>query len=110
MPIYTHARRFQNVRVLDYTVIRAFKNAKIGARWWSSGQRARLLLWRSEFESRSSLQFISIKFVFDANENKQKEAGVGPYKKIMQKWRKNFSVLQICAVTIEFTLPEIFLQ
>ena len=50
-----------------------------GPCWWSSGQHARLLLWRSELESRWSLQFISVKFVFEKNENKQKEAGVGPF-------------------------------
>ena len=42
--------------------------------WWvSSGQRARLLLRQSEFESRWSLQFFC-KIEFKKNENKQKEA------------------------------------
>ena len=36
------------------------------------------LIRRSEFESR---WFISAKFVFEKNENKQKEAGVGPFFK-----------------------------
>ena len=48
-----------------------------GLWWWSSGQRARLLLRRSEFDSRWSLQFFC-KIVVEKNENKQKEAGVGP--------------------------------
>ena len=46
--------------------------------WWSSGQRARLLLRQSEFESRWGLQFFC-KIVIEKNENKQKEAGVGPF-------------------------------
>ena len=45
-----------------------------------SGQCARLLLRRSEFESRWSLQFFC-NIVFEKNENKQKEAGVGPLLK-----------------------------
>ena len=52
-----------------------------GQWWWSSGQRARLLLRRSEFESRWSLQFLFCK-LFEKNENKQtKMAGDGPFKK-----------------------------
>ena len=49
-----------------------------GQWWWSSGQHSRLLLWRSEFESRWSLQFLFCK-LFEKNENKQKEAGDGPF-------------------------------
>ena len=49
--------------------------------WWSSGQHARLLLRQSEFESRWSLQFFSVKFVLGKNENKQNEAQIGPFKK-----------------------------
>ena len=48
---------------------------------------------RSEFESRWNLQFF-FKFVFESNENKQKEAGNGPfYKKtiytsfLVRRWR-----------------------
>ena len=48
--------------------------------WWSSGQRARLLLRQSEFDSRCSLQFYC-KIVVEKNKNKQKEVGVGPFKK-----------------------------
>ena len=48
--------------------------------WWSSGQRARPLLWRSEFEYQWSLQFLFCK-LFEKNENKQKEAGDSPLKK-----------------------------
>ena len=61
-----------------------------GQWWWSSGQRARLLLWRSEFESRWSLQFLFCK-LFEQNENKKKEAGDGPFKKITTiLWNKVF--------------------
>ena len=56
------------------------KNKFWGQRWWSSGQRASLLLQRSEFESRWSLQFWFLK-LFEKNENKQKEAGDGSFKK-----------------------------
>ena len=56
------------------------KNIFPGPWWWSSGQRARLLLRRFKFESR-----FSVKFVCEKNENKQKEAGAAPlfYKKIL---------------------------
>ena len=51
-----------------------------GPWWWlSSGQGARLLLWRSEFESRWSLQ-VFFKVVFEKNKNKEKEAGYDPLK------------------------------
>ena len=50
-----------------------------GPWWWSSGQHARTLHQQSEFESRWSLQFFSVKFVFEKNKNKEKEAGVGPF-------------------------------
>ena len=38
----------------------------VGPLWWSSGQRARLLLRRSEFNSRCSLQFFC-KIVVEKN-------------------------------------------
>ena len=53
-------------------------NVHSGLWWWSSGQRARLLLRQSEFKSRWGLQFFC-KIVLEKNENKQKEAGVGPF-------------------------------
>ena len=40
------------------------------------GQHDCLLIWRSEFESRCILQLLSVKFVFEEDENKQKEAGI----------------------------------
>ena len=49
--------------------------------WWSCGQCARLLLWRAEFESCWHLQFFSVNFVLEKNENKQKEAVVGQFFK-----------------------------
>ena len=52
-----------------------------GPWWWSSGQRARLLFRRSEFESRWGLQFFC-KIFIEKNENKQKEARVGRFFKI----------------------------
>ena len=36
---------------------------------------------QSEFETRWRPHFLSVKIVFEKNENKQKEAGVGPLKK-----------------------------
>ena len=50
-----------------------------GPWWWSSGQNARLLLRRSELKPRWRQQFFSVSFVIEKNENKQKEAGVGPF-------------------------------
>ena len=44
------------------------------------GQCARLLLWRSEFDSQWGLQF-SVKIV-EKNENKQKEVKHGPFRKL----------------------------
>ena len=52
----------------------------IGPWWWPSGQRAHLLLRRSEFESHWGLQFFC-KIVIEKNENKQKEARVGQFFK-----------------------------
>ena len=47
----------------------------IGLWWWSSGQRTRLLLRRSEFDSAEAYScFCNI--VFEKNENKQKR-GLG---------------------------------
>ena len=51
---------------------RTVNNYEIGPWWWSSGQRARLLLRWSEFESRWGLQFFC-KIVIEKNENKQKK-------------------------------------
>ena len=66
------------IPLTDHSAKTAFQVAYIlGLWWWSSGQRARLLLRRSEFDSRWSLQFFC-KIVVEKNENKQKEAGVGP--------------------------------
>ena len=58
------------------------------------GQRARLLLWRSEFESHLSLQFISVKIMFEMWENKQKRGRRWPifFKKM------NDVVLQVYLV------------
>ena len=46
----------------------------------SGGQVVR----RSKIESHWSLQIFSVKCVFEKNKNKQKEAGVGPLKKILR--------------------------
>ena len=50
---------------------------EIGPWTWSSGQRAHLLLRRSEFESHWTH-----KFIFEMNENKLKGTGVGLFKNI----------------------------
>ena len=44
----------------------------IGPWGWSSGQRARLQLRRSEFESRRSLQILFRKILFENSATKQK--------------------------------------
>ena len=51
-------------------------NRALGQWWWPCGQRARLLLRRSEFESRWNLQY-----KFWKNENNHKEADDGPFLK-----------------------------
>ena len=43
------------------------------------GQVVSVLAFYSEFESRWNLQFCSVKFVIEKNENNQKEAWVGPF-------------------------------
>ena len=55
------------------------KHVSPGRWWWSSGQRSRLLLRRSEFESRWLLKIV----YFCAKKIKisEKEAGAGPFKK-----------------------------
>ena len=68
-----------------------FNNFLSGWPWgWSSGQGARLLLWRSEFESRWRLHYFSVKFVFEKNWNKQREAGVAHLFK--SHWRQRLFV------------------
>ena len=69
------------------------------------------LIRRSEFESR---WFISAKFVFEKNENKQKEAGVGPFLKniyINKKYictlkfkKKNINKKYICTLKWRYRL------
>ena len=57
----------------------------VGPWLWSSGQRVCLLLRRSEFESHWRLQFFSVKFVFEKNENKpEKRPGLNHLKKHWQ--------------------------
>ena len=61
----------------------------VGQWLWSSGQRACLRLLRSKFESREvDLLFSKL---FEKNENKQKEAGDGPFKKKSRLllWRRS---------------------
>ena len=45
-----------------------------------SGQCARLLVRRSEFKPADIYSIFCKKIVFEKNKNKQKEAGVGPFK------------------------------
>ena len=56
------------------------KNGLVWPWWWSSVHRASHLLWRSEFECRSSLQSFSVKSVFEKKENKQKRPGLAHLK------------------------------
>ena len=48
-----------------------------GLWWWSSGQCVRRLLWRSEFESRWSLQFLLCKNCLKRTKINEKEAKKG---------------------------------
>ena len=64
--------------------------------WLSTGQRTCLLLRQSEFESRWSLQFFSVNFVFEKYKNKQKEAGNGPFQNIF-KWYPNYDAFDALA-------------
>ena len=58
------AFRNRNARDIlkSWNVYNQFINSIIGPWWWSNGQRARLLLRRSEFKSGWSLQFFSVFF------------------------------------------------
>ena len=75
-----------------------------GPWWWSSGQRARLLLRRSEFESRWDLQNFSVKFLLKRTKIKQKEAGVAHFLKrhctrIKTNWPKITSwMIHLCPI------------
>ena len=51
----------------------------LGPWWWSSGQRACLPTIRVRISLTSTV--FPVTFVFEKNENKQKEAGVGPLEK-----------------------------
>ena len=55
------------------------KVMKLESLWWPKGQRAHILFWQSEFESRWSLQFCCT-IVIKKHENKQKESRVCPLK------------------------------
>ena len=55
---------------------------RLGNSGWSSGQRAQLLLWRSEFESCLSLQFSLRKICLKGTKINEKEAENGPFKNI----------------------------
>ena len=70
------------------------KNIPIGPWWWSSGQRARLLLRRSEFESRWGLQFFC-KIVVEKNENKQKRGWGWPIFKNKKKYTHYYSAVLV---------------
>ena len=76
---------------MQVVAVQKIRNIKSGPWLWSSGQRARLLLRRSEFESRWGLQFFCI-IVIEKNENKQTEAGVGPFLK--KKVKKSYWLLR----------------
>ena len=75
-----------------------------GPWWWSSGQRAPLLLWQSEFESGWSLQFFC-KNSFEKNKNGQKEAGVGPLKTDMERSHACASYKKNIYASIRISLP-----
>ena len=60
------------------------------------GQVVSVLAFYSEFESRWNLQFCSVKFVIEKNENNQKEAWVGPFlKKTISYGRRDKGVCSI---------------
>ena len=66
----------QFVELVDASGAVGKTEENVGPWWWSSGQRVRLLLWRSELESRWCQQFYSVKFVFEKTKINKKEAGV----------------------------------
>ena len=59
----------------------------LGPWWWSSGQRACLPTIRVRISLTSTV--FPVTFVFEKNENKQKEAGVGPLKISWKRFRGN---------------------
>ena len=64
--------------------------------WWSRGQRARLLLWQSEFESRWSRQKFYCKTFFEKNKNKQKRRSLGHFCNVLafKPFRQTLNVLK----------------
>ena len=88
------------------------KTGLVGPWWWSSVHRASHLLWRSEFECRSSLQSFSVKSVFEKKENKQKRPGLGHLKTdwLENRARRQLGTGQICnwnlcTIKLSFHLP-----
>ena len=65
---------------MQVVAVRKIRNIKSGPWLWSSGQRARLLLRRSEFESAKACRFY-VNFLFEKTENKQKRPGLAHLKK-----------------------------
>ena len=63
---------------------RVLRLKKEGPWWWSCGHRACLLLRRSKLESCGSLQFF-YSIVAEKNKKKQKQAWVGPFKKVSRR-------------------------
>ena len=61
-----------------------------GPWWWSSGQRARPLLRRTEFESCWGLLFLLLST--EKNENKHKKVGIGP---LFSKNKYSFGVRRL---------------
>ena len=61
-----------------------------GPWWWSSGQHARLLLRRTEFESCWGLLFLLLST--EKNENKHKKVGIGP---LFSKNKYSFGVRRL---------------
>ena len=62
------------------------------------GQVVRVLAFysrRSKFEYRWSLQFFSVKYLFEKNKNQQKEAVVGSYFKKISNFHSTTSIAQL---------------
>ena len=69
------------------------QNVLVRPWWWLSGQRAHLLFLRSEFESRWSLHFYSVKCVFEKNEINKKRPGFAHLK--INKKRPGFALFKM---------------
>ena len=89
---------------MQVVAVRKIRNIKSGPWLWSSGQRARLLLRRSEFESAKACRFY-VNFLFEKTENKQKRPGLAHLKKKYQEQWQSLNAVRLTKPLTEDFMP-----